>query len=270
MGGLGIPAGEDGAFGVHNADARGLAVGAAFADDEGAFAVHRDVQGAAQVGPHCDVVAIGGINLDAVVFPVAQVQVAVGVRHDAVGQVEFAGAALARHAPGGFELAVGGEAMHPRVAVAVGDIEVAVGGRDDFGGVVEGAGGAGADFARHFAAGVGVDAALPDDLQGLAVQGVDYAHRVGAVGEIDDVVLDVDAVGFVDGAQAPGAEVVAAGAENQHRGVFALEHINPVAGVGGDGRGVAHSHAFGQVRPVFLQNVGVLAGADGGHNYASF
>ena len=156
--------------------------------------------------------------------------------------------------------------MHAGVAIAVGDVQVAVGRGHDLGGIVERAGRARANLAGHLAAGVGVDAAVADDLKGLAVQREDDAHRVGAVGDVDDVVLDVDAVGLVDGADAPGAEVVAAGPENQHGRVLALEHVNPVLRVGGHRRGVAHGHAFGQVRPVFFESVGVLAGAYGGHD----
>ena len=188
------------------------------------------------------------------------------MRHDAVRQMELAGAALARLAPRCLELPVGGKTMHPRIAVAVGYIQIPVGRRHDFGRIVERAGGTRADFARYFASGVGMDAALPNHLQRLAVQRVNDADRIGAVGQIHDVVLDVDAMRFVNGAQPPGTEIVAAGAENQHRRVFALEHIDAILRIGGHRRGVAHRHPFGQMRPVFLQGVSVFAGTYGHHS----
>ncbi len=58
----------------------------------------RDVVGAAHAGPLAEEVAVGREDLDALVRPVGDVELAVRVERDAVRQVELA-LALARRAP---------------------------------------------------------------------------------------------------------------------------------------------------------------------------
>ena len=272
VGGAAVPARQDIAVAVKDADLRGVGVvqGRQLADDEVALRGFGDVGGAAGVRPHCDEVAHGVKDLDAAVFAVADIDAVVAGDQQAVGQVEFVGALLAGLAPGEFEVAVVVEAVDAGVAVAVGDEQVAAGGRHQFGGVVEGAGGAGHQGAGDLAAGVGVDAVAAQHLDGLAVQGVHQAHAGVAVGEIDDVVLDVEAVGIDEGAVAPAADEVAAAVVKDGDGrVGAVEHIDVVGGVAGQGADGAQGVGGGHFGPVGGEGVGVAAGAYGGHNGSS-
>ena len=155
--------------------------------------------------------------------------------------------------------------MDAGVAVAVGDVELAGGRRHQLGGVVEGAGGAGNEVAGDLAAGVGVAPVAAQHLHRLAVEGVDQAGGGVAVGDVDHVVLNVEAVGEEKGAVAPGVLQVAVAVEDENGRLLALEGVDAVLGVGGDGADHGEGLALGQLGPVLLEGVGVVAGAEGGH-----
>ena len=266
--GAAVPARQHIAVPVKDADLRGVGIvqGRQLADDKIALGRFGNVSGAAGVRPHCDEVAHSVKDLDAAVLPVAHIHPVVPGNQQAVGQVELVGAFLAGLAPGELEVAVVVKAVDAGVAVAVGDEQVAAGGRHQFGGVVEGAGGARHQGAGHIAAGVGMDAVPPQHLDGLAVQGVHQAHAGVAVGEIDDVVLNVEAVGIDERAVAPAADEGAAVVVKDGDGrVGAVEDIDVVGGVAGEGADGAHGVGRGHFGPVRGEGVGVLAGADGGH-----
>ena len=175
------------------------------------------------------------------------------------------GASLARLAPGGLKLPVGGKAMHPRVAIPVGHVHIAAGARHQLGGVVEGAGRPGAQGPRHFAARVRVDAPVANHLQRLAVQGVPQAHRVLAVGDVNDVVLDKNAVGIADGVQAPGADVLAVGIEDDDGRLLPLKGVQVALGVSGAGADHAELFAFRQLGPALHQFVSIFSASYGSH-----
>ena len=106
-----------------------------------------------------------------------------------------------------------------------------------------------------------------EHLDGLAVEGVDEAGGGVAVGDVDHVVLNVEAVGEQEGAVTPGVLEVAVAVEDEDGRLLALEGIDEVLGVGGDGRDHGEGLALGQLGPVFLDGVGVMAGAKGGHGW---
>jgi hypothetical protein len=54
-----------------------------------------------------------------------------------------------------------------------------------------------------------VDPSLTDNLQRLAVQGEADCHMIGTVGDIHNIVDDVDTVGVGNGPDTPAVEVVA-------------------------------------------------------------
>ena len=70
--------------------------------------------------------------------------------------------------------------------------------------------------------------ARAQDLERLAVERVREAHRIVAVGEIDHVLGDMDAVWVGEGADAPAAQVGALPLEDQHRRVFSLKHVHAI------------------------------------------
>ena len=201
------------------------------------------------------------------VGPVADIDLAGRIHQDAVRQVEMSRFRLARLAPRGNQLTLGGKAMHPAVAVAVGDIQIPGRARRHFRRIVKGAGRARHQIPRLFTTGIGVDAPVANNLQGLAIQGELHRHLVGAVGDIDEVILNGDAVGVGNGANAPATQVVARPVKDHHRRVLPLEHINIVLGVGGDGADDAEGFPGRQLGPVLDQFVGIFAGADGGHRF---
>ena len=104
-------------------------------------------------------------------------------------------------------------------------------------------------------------------LDRLAVEGVNQADRGIPVGDVDDVVLDVEAVGENKGAVAPRVLQVAVPVENQDRRVLALEGVDPVLRIGGDGADHGERFAFRKFCPVFLDGVGVVAGAHCSHRW---
>ena len=81
-------------------------------------------------------------------------------------------------------------------------------------------------------ASVGVDAALAELQQGLAVQGERLRDRVGAIGRVDHVTDDLQAVRVGDLAAAPGTQIFPLAVEDHNGGILALEHINAVPPIG--------------------------------------
>src|SRR5690242_6890275 len=131
-----LHAGEHIALRVADADIGGVAGVFLFSDVEIAVLTARDVVGAAHAGPLAEEVAVGGEDLDALVRPVGDVELAIIVERDAVRQMELAHA-ISRLAPRVEEAAVAREAMHAGVAVAVGYIKITVRMPDHLGGVIE-------------------------------------------------------------------------------------------------------------------------------------
>ena len=81
---------------------------------------------------------------------------------------------------------------------------------------------------RPGAAGVGVHAALAEFQQWFAIQRERLRDRVGAIGGVDNVVDDLQAMRVRDLAAAPGAEVLPVAIEHHDRGVLALEDVDAV------------------------------------------
>jgi hypothetical protein len=113
---------------------------------------------------------------------------------------------LARRAPGCDEPAVARKAVHAGVAVAVGHVDVAIGVADHLGRVIERPCRALRQPVRNIA-GVRMLAARAELQQQLAVQRERLRDRGGAVGRVDDVVDDFQAMRVRDLAAAPGAQV---------------------------------------------------------------
>jgi len=145
--------------------------------------------------------------------------------------VELAGGGLAWLAPGVDELAVARKAVHPGVAVAIGNIEIARGARHELSGVIKRTSRPRHQVAGLFTASVRMDAALPDHLQGLAVQGEGHSDGVRPIGDIDDIVDDGHPVRVGDGTDPPAVEVVAVAVEDHDWQVLALEDIDAILGI---------------------------------------
>jgi len=176
-----------------------------------------------------------------------------------VRQVEVAWRGLASLAPRHAEIAIGGEAVHSGVAVAVRDVEISRGGGDHLRRIVEGPSRVGDEVAGLVAAGVRVDAAVAQDLERFAVQSVGETHGIFPVGQIHDIVGDVDAMRIGEGADAPAAQVGPVAVEDHHRRVLALEHIDPILGVGRDRAHVAERLSWWKRRPVLDELVRVFS-----------
>src|SRR5580700_10956096 len=225
-----VEAGEHRSSSIADADLRGLAAVFLLGDVEIAILAAGDVVRPAHAGPHAEEVAIRREYLDALVGPVGDVELAVRVERDAVRQVELA-LAMARRAPRLDQPSVAGEAVHAGVAVAVGHVNVAVGVADHLGRVIERPRCAFRQPVGNVA-GVGMDAALAERQQRLAVQGERLRHRVAAIGGVDDVVDDFQPVRVGDLAAAPRAQVLAFAVEHHHRRILALEYVDAVLRVG--------------------------------------
>ena len=204
-------------------------------------------------------------NLYAVVLPVADEHRAVVVHQKTVGQVKMSGLSLAGLTPRLFQLAVRGEAVHPGVPIAVGDVEVSRRGGNHLAGIIEGTGRPGAQIAGILATRVGVDAVPAQHLDGLAIQRVHDAHGGVPVGDVDDIVGDVDTVGKLKRAVPPRIQQIAIPVEDHYRRVFPLEGVNPVLGIGSHGANRLESLAFGQLCPVHDRFIGIFAGSYGSH-----
>ena len=187
------------------------------------------------------VFAVAVEHLDAVVFAVGDVDPAVGVAADVVGDVELAGIG-AGLAPGHHQLAVRRVFVDARVAVAVGDVEVALRRQRGVGAAVE-------RLAAHIGRRLAGDA---DRQQHLAVEGALADRVVAVVGQPDRLVRrHVDAVRPREDALAPGAQQVAVAVEHEHRVLAAVEGVDVVVLVDADRRDIGvELHAGRQFRPI--------------------
>ena len=93
--------------------------------------------------------------------------------------------------------------MDTRVAIAVSHIKVAIGSRNHFGGLVEWTCRPEHATAVLVASRVRRLTALANQLQRLAVEGVLQDDMVVAVGQVRDIVFDIEAVRIGDSALAP-------------------------------------------------------------------
>src|SRR4029450_5378644 len=89
---------------------------------------------------------------------------------------------------------------------------------------------------RHRVAGlvtdsVRMDAALPEHLQGLAIQGEGHSDGVRSIGDIDDIIDDGHPVWVSDGADPPALEVVAVAIKDHDWRVLTLEDIDAILGM---------------------------------------
>src|SRR6516162_6749105 len=245
---------------VADADLGGLAVVFLLGDVEIAVPTTRDVVGAAHAGPLAKILAVRREYLDALVRPVPDIELAGIVESDGVRQVELA-RATARLTPGFDEPSIACEAVYARVAVAVGHVDVAVGMGDHLGRVIERPRRALRQPVGNFA-GVRMPAARSELQQRLAVEGERLRDRVGAVGRVDRVADNFEAMRVGDLTAAPSAEVFAVAVENHDRRVLALEHINAVLRIGRYAADQPEGLPGGQFAEIVDQLVGVFACAD--------
>src|SRR5712691_3207844 len=103
------------------------------------------------------------------------------------------------------------------------------------------------------------------DLNGLAIQGVDEAHRAVTVREVHNVIGDRDPVREQERSVPPRAEEFAIPVEDDDWWVFALEGVNPILRVGGHRTDLAKGLSRGQFRPVLDDRIGVPSRAHGRH-----
>ena len=150
------------------------------------------------------------------------------------------------------QLAVGRELVHARVAVAVRDVDVALGRQRGVRAAME-------RLAAHEGRGLAGHADGELDLAG----GRAPAHGVVAVvGAIERVVaVDVQAVRAVEHALAPGAQEIALAVEHHHGVLAAVEDVDLVLAVDGDGGDVLEGPAVGQLGPVLHHAIAMLAAA---------
>ena len=236
--------------------------------------VHVDLGRTLEAGPDFDELAVGRVDLDAVVLAVADVDLVL-VGPDAVRRVEEARLVLgalevlrvARLAPGLHQRAVGAELVGARVAVAVRDEDVAVVGDAHVGGLVErpGALADAVDDRDAAARDVRVVDGLPDFLRVAGVGRlvvlaeahlvtevlVPLRHEVRhRVDEVDVVVgRDADAVRAAEDLAAPVVDQLALLVEDHVRVLGAGEDVDVVLRVAGDAGAEAPLPAFGQLAP---------------------
>jgi hypothetical protein len=155
--------------------------------------------------------------------------------------------------------------MDASVAIAIGDVELARRRRHHLRRIVERAGGPRHELSRALTPGVRVRAPLAQDLERLAVEGIGEADGIVPIGEVHDIVADVDAVRVGEGADAPPAQVSALAIEDQHRGILALEDVDAVEGIRGDRADIAERLAGRQPPPVLDELIAIASGPNDGH-----
>src|SRR5207302_8005495 len=96
----------------------------------------------------------------------------------------------------------------------------------------------------------------------LAVQGERLCDRVGAVGRVDRVADDLEAVRIGDLARTPVAEIFTVAVEHHDRRISALKDIDAVLRVGRDPADQPEGLAGGRFEELADYFVAVLAGAD--------
>src|SRR5215510_2855747 len=183
-----------------------------------------------------------------------------------MGQVELIRLRLPRLTPRHEQPTIGGKAMHPGVTIAVGHVQVTRRGWHHLCGIVEGASGTGHERAGTLAAGIGMHTALPQYLERFSVQGIGETHGILPVGQIHDVVGNVDTMRIGEGANTPAAQVGAVPVKDHHWRLFALEDIDSVLRIGSDSAGIAERLSRGQLCPVFDEFIPIFARAHGCHN----
>src|SRR3984893_8151929 len=245
---------------IADADLRGLAVVFLLGNVVIAVLAPRDVVRPAHAGPLAQVVAVRREYLDALVRPVGHVQLALRVEGDAVRQVGLA-PPMAPRAPRLDEPSVARKAVHAGVAVAVGHVNVAVGVGDHFCRVIERPRRALRQPVGDMA-GIGMDAALTELQEGLAVQGERFRDRVGAIGGVDNIVDDFQTMRIGDRAAAPGAQVLPLPVEYHHRGILALEYVNPILRIGRHPADQPEGLPGGQFEEIGYQLIGIGARAN--------
>jgi hypothetical protein len=100
----------------------------------------------------------------------------------------------------------------------------------------------------------------------LAVQGERLCDRVGAVGRVNRVADDLEAVGIGDLARTPGAEIFTVAVEHHDGRVSPLKDIDAVLRVGRDPADQPEGLAVGRFEEIADYFVAVLAGADLRHS----
>src|SRR5215510_1846089 len=215
-----LPASEHRSVAIANADKRRRPVGLLLADVKHAIFVPGDVIWPTHTSPHADELPIGRENLHAAIGAVADVDLPIRSDQHAVRQVELTGCGLAWLAPGVDELAIARKAVYPGITVAIGNVEITRGTGHELGGVVKGTSRPWHQVAGLFTASVRMDAALPDYLQGLTVQGKRDRDGIGPIRDIDNIVHDGHTVRISDGANPPAVEVVAVAIKDHDRRIF--------------------------------------------------
>ena len=144
------------------------------------------------------------------------------------------------------------ELVHARIAVAVGNVDLALGRQRRVRAAME-------RLAAHEGRGL---AGHADGEVDLAL-GRAAAHAVVAVvGAVEVVVrIDVQAVRALEDALAPGAQEVALPIEHHHGVLAAIEDVDLVLAVDGDGADVHELPAVGQLGPVLDHAIAMLATA---------
>ena len=149
--------------------------------------------------------------------------------------------------------------MHPGISVPVGYVQVSRRRGRQFTGIVEGARRSRHQFPGVFASRVRVHTVPPQHLYGLAVQGVHDAHRCVAVGDVHDVVGDIEPVREHKGAVSPRSQKLPVLVEHHHGRVFALEGVQQALGIGGHGADHGKALARRQLGPVHDRRVSVAS-----------
>ena len=174
------------------------------------------------------------------IFPVGDVDPAIGVTADVVRDIELAGIG-AGLAPGEQELAVRAEFMDPRIAVAVRDVEIALRREGGMGAAME-------RLAAHIGRRLARNA---EGLQHLAVQGALADRVVAIIGQPDRLIRRHEhAVRPHEDALAPAAQQIALTVKDAHRVLAAIKGIDIVVLVDPDRRDIGVEFVAGrQFRP---------------------
>ncbi len=189
-------------------------------------ALHVEARRAVHVVPLRLIFAVTVEHLDAMVFAVGDIDPAVGVTADIVGDVELAGIGT-RLAPRHHPLAVGGVFVDPGIAVAVGDVKK-VGLRRQ-----RGVSAAMERLAAHIGRRLAGDA---DGQQPLTVEGALANRVIAVIGQPNRVVgRHVDTVRAHENVLTPRAQEVAFAIEHAHRVGAAVEGVDIVVFVDSDG-----------------------------------
>ena len=111
----------------------------------------------------------------------------------------------------------------------------------------------------------------PDRQQDLAVERALADRVVAVVGAVEQLIRpDMDAVGALEHALAPGPQEVAVAVEHDHRVFAAVEDIDVVVAVDAHRADLLQAPSVGQLAPALLDPIAVLAAAQNdGHCISS-